>query len=144
MPSLSGHFTGHCNMQSNISLSDTPGHELSIAHITGPNDVNDENWRNVKVQYFVTSDLVNGNGQQHGYFVNEHPNGDRDCGSCESKVTNNNGQVTFEGTWRYTQGQGQFAGITGGGTFRGRMTSPTDFDIRWEGNYQLGSKTQAA
>ena len=144
MPNLSGHFTGRCTLQTNLFLHDTPGHELSIAYITGPNAVNDENWKNVNVSYWVTSDLTNGSGTQRGYFVNQHPNGDCDCGSCESKVTNNNGQVTFEGTWRYTNGQGQFVGITGGGTFRGRMTSPTDIDIAWEGNYELGAKSRAA
>jgi len=144
MPKISGHFSGRPSLQTQLSLTDTPGHELSLAHITGPNAVNDENWKNVNVYYWVTSDLINGNGQQRGYFLNQHPNGDCDCGTSESRVTNHNGQVTFEGTWRYTHGQGQFAGITGGGTFRGRMISPTDMEITWEGNYQLGTKSQAA
>jgi hypothetical protein len=144
MPNISGRFTGRTTLQTNMSVDDSPGHELSLAQIEGSNAVNDEKWKDVRITYCVSSDLIQGSGQQRGYFINQHPNGDRDCGTSEAKVTNNNGQITFEGTWRYTQGKGQFAGIQGNGTFNGRMTSPSEFDISWEGNYQLATQTRAA
>lgn len=144
MPNISGHFTGKCSVQTNMSLDDTPGHELSLAQFTGPQTVSDENWKDSKVSYWSVADLNQGSGQQWVYFVNEHPNGDRDCGACEAKVTNNNGQVSIEGTWKYTHGTGQFQGIQGSGTFKGRLTSPTEVDISWEGNYQLGKQARVA
>jgi len=61
-----------------------------------------------------------------------------------SKIATASGQVTIEGTWRYAGGTGQFQGITGGGTYKGRMTSPVEFENSWEGKYQLAAKTQAA
>lgn len=138
MPKLSGHFTGKAQEQTNISLPDD--HQVSFAEITGPQSVNDPNWKNSKVTYSVSSDLTRGNGRQRGYFVNERPNGDCDCGVCEAKVTTVNGQVMMEGTWKFTHGKGMFDGIQGGGTFKGRMTSPTEVDIAWEGNYQLAAQ----
>jgi hypothetical protein len=44
----------------------------------------------------------------------------------------------MEGSWRYSGGSGQFSGITGGGAYKGRITSPTEVQVGWEGNYQLG------
>jgi len=42
------------------------------------------------------------------------------------------------GTWKYSGGTGAFANISGGGTYKGRITSPTEVETGWEGNYQLG------
>jgi len=144
MPNFSGRFSGRSNLQTNLSLHDTPGHELSLIQIAGPNMVSDENWKDCNVTYWISSDLIQGNGQQRGYFINEHPNGDCDCGTSDAKVTNNNGQITMEGTWRYTHGRGKFADISGNGTFRGRLISPTEVEIQWDGNYQLATKSRAA
>jgi hypothetical protein len=44
----------------------------------------------------------------------------------------------MEGSWQYTGGTGTFSGITGGGTYKGRITSPTEVQVNWEGTYQLG------
>lgn len=52
--------------------------------------------------------------------------------------------VPFTRSWKYTHGHGKFAGITGNGKFKGRMTSPTEFQMSWEGSYQLEAKTRAA
>jgi hypothetical protein len=34
-------------------------------------------------------------------------------------------QITLEGTWRFSGGTGGLTGLSGAGTFKGRMTSPT-------------------
>ena len=49
--------------------------------VHGLQSTSDENWKDAKVHYWVTTDLIRGNGQQRGYFINEHPGGDRDCGN---------------------------------------------------------------
>jgi hypothetical protein len=43
-------------------------------------------------------------------------------------------EFTFQGTWRYTGGAGKFAGITGNGTYKGRLT-PTGPAYEYEGQY---------
>jgi hypothetical protein len=42
-----------------------------------------------------------------------------------------------EGKWQYTGGAGDFAGITGNGTFKTRLTSPTTVEGSWQGTYEL-------
>ena len=96
------------------------------------------------VTYWGTADLVGGSGPQRGYFVDVHANGDRDIGTFEGKVKTAGGQVTIEGTWKYSDGTGQFKGLTGGGTYKGRMTSPTEVENTWEGTYQLAAKARVA
>lgn len=137
MPKISGQFTGNATMQTNISLPNAPEQEVSFADISGAQKVSDPNWKDTKVTFEFGSDLTRGSGLQRGFFVNEHPNGECDCGVAEAKVTTVNGQQILEGTWRYTHGTGSFDGISGGGTFKGRMKSPTEFEISWEGNYRL-------
>jgi hypothetical protein len=44
----------------------------------------------------------------------------------------------MEGTYKNIGGTGRLAGISGGGTYKGRITSPTEVETSWEGNYQLG------
>jgi hypothetical protein len=104
----------------------------------------DDNWNNVKMTYWGTADLVRGCGPEHGYFVEDHANGDRDYGTFEGKLSSANGQATIEGTYRYTNGTGMFAGISGNGKFKGRLTSPTEIEMSWEGSYQLGAGTTRA
>ena len=54
------------------------------------------------------------------------------------------GQVTIEGTWKFAGGTGKLEGLTGGGSYKGQMTSPVEVENTWEGKYQIAAKTQAA
>ena len=83
--------------------------------------------------------MIAGIGPQRGYFVNEHADGDRDFGTFEGKIVTAGGEVTIEGIWKYTGGTGNFQGLTGGGTYKGRMTSATEVENTWEGTYELGA-----
>ena len=144
MTKFSGSFSGTATSQATIALEYVPNHELHLATITGLQKSSDEKWKDSRITYGDVSDLVGGNGTQRGYFVNVHANGDRDIGTFEGKVKTAGGQVTIEGTWEYTNGTGQFKGITGGGTYKGRMTSPTEVENTWEGSYQLAAKARVA
>jgi hypothetical protein len=144
MKDLSGRNSTRVISQTIVSLSDTPGHELHLLHSTGRQTSSDEQFNNAHHHAWGTSDLVKGSGHSHGYFVNEHPNGERDCGTFEGKMTTANGQVTMEGHWKYTHGTGKFNNISGGGQYTGRLTSPTEMEISWEGSYQLAAGTKAA
>ena len=144
MPDCSGSFSGRTTSQTTISLPDAFNHDLSLAEVRGVQKSTDENWDNAKITYWGTADLIAGNGPQQGYFVNEHAEGDRDFGTFEGRIVTASGEVTIEGAWKYTGGTGNFEGLTGGGTYKGRMTSPTEVENTWEGKYELAAKAQAA
>jgi hypothetical protein len=142
MPNITGSFSGRTTVQSTVSLQDNANHDLSVLEVRGTQKSPDENWNNSKITYWGTTDLVNGNGPQRGYFVNEHADGSRDFGTFEGRVSAQ--QATMEGTWKFTGGTGKYQGLTGGGSYKGRFTSAVEVDNNWDGTYQLAAKTQAA
>jgi len=144
MPNISGSFSGRATSKTTISLPDIPDHAMNLMEVTGLQKSSDEKWNEARITYWGAADLIAGNGPQRGYFVNEHPDGDRDFGTFEGKIATAGGQVTIEGNWKYAGGTGKFKGITGGGTYKGRATSPVELENSWEGTYQLAAKTQAA
>ena len=42
-----------------------------------------------------------------------------------------------EGVWNLVSGTGKFSGITGGGKFQARSTTPVTVEMTWEGEYAL-------
>ena len=101
-------------------------------------------WDNSEITYWGTADLIAGNGPQRGYFVNEHSDGDRDFGTFEGKIVTSEGQVTIEGVWIFTGGTGKLEGLTGGGSYKGKMTSPVEVENTWEGAYEIAEQARAA
>jgi hypothetical protein len=136
---FSGSFAGRARLQTTVGLSDVADHELMLVEIAGPQHSTDARWNDARITYWGTADLVAGSGPQRGYWVNEHADEDRDWGTFEGKITASGSQVTLEGTWTFTGGTGKFQGVSGGGNYRGRMTSPVDVEMEWQGNYQLGA-----
>jgi hypothetical protein len=138
MPNFYGSFIGKTNSQAVAAVKDAPNHELGLVQISGPQTVSDPLWNGATVSYTGVADLVSGSGTQTGYYVNQHPNGDTDFGTFEARITTAGSAVTLEGTRKSTGGTGAFAGITGSGTYKGVMASPTEVETKWEGAYQLG------
>ena len=52
------------------------------------------------------------------------------------------GTMTVEGTFKFTGGDGQYRGVTGGGTFKTVSKSETEVEATWNGAYEL-AKAQA-
>ena len=101
-------------------------------------------WNNTAITYWGTTDLVEGNGTQRGYFVNVHGEGDRDWGTFEGRLATSGGQIAVKSTWQFTGGSGKFKGLTGNGMFKTRMSSPKDVEASWKGTYKLAAaKAQA-
>lgn len=144
MPSISGSFTGHAAAQSSMSLSDAANHELNLMQVTATQRSSDPDWNHSHMCYWGTADLHEGSGIQRGYFITYHSGGDRDFGTFEGKISTAAGQMTIEGTWKFSGGTGKYEGLSGGGTFKGRMTAPGVFEDTWEGNYELAEETRAA
>jgi hypothetical protein len=139
MPAFSGSFSGTIGTQSTISLNDQSDHSISIAEIVGTQHSTDTKWNNSAITYWGVTDITGTQGVQRGYFVNDHGSAGRDLGTFEGKVSIVAGQAVVEGKWQYTGGDGNFAGITGGGTFKTKLTSPTDVECTWQGTYELAS-----
>ncbi len=137
MTSITGSFSGKITQQSALPLADQPNHQLSIAEISGTQKSPDPLWNKSKITYWGVTDLLNGKGSQHGYFNNVHPDGGRDFGTFEGQVTTAGGGMTVEGTFKFTGGDGDYRGITGGGKFKTLMKSETELEATWDGNYEL-------
>ncbi len=144
MPAISGSFSGNVKVQTALAVSDQSNHELNIAEIGGTQKSKDEKWNNAAINYWGITDVVGGNGSQSGYFVNDHGENGRDWGTFEGRVATNGAEVTVEGKYQFTGGSGKFAGLSGDGTFKTKMSSPRDVEATWQGTYQLASaKTHA-
>ena len=137
MISVSGSFSGSIRTQSVISLNDVPNHSLGVAEVAGTQSSSDPRWDNSAITYCGTTDMQGTQGTQRGYFLNDHGSAGQDHGTFEGNVSVVAGEVVVEGTWQYTGGAGDFAGITGNGTFKTRLTSPTTVEASWQGAYQL-------
>jgi hypothetical protein len=146
MPDITGSFSGQVSTQTLFSVRGQSNHQLQAAEVAGVQRSSDPDWNGTNITYWGTTDVQAGNGTQRGYFINERPNGDRDWGTFEGTVATAATGATLEGTFTYTGGSGKFSGIAGNGTYRGRMTSPTQVEMDWKGTYQLAGarKTGAA
>ena len=143
MPNISGSFSARVTAQSAFTADDQPNHQLHLTEIQATQKSPDPEWNNSKVTYCSVSDLISGNGTQQGYYSNEHPNGDRDYGSFESRVMTAGGQTTIEGTFTIKGGTGKYQGIRGSGTYKGRQVSPTLIEITWTGAYDMAASRVA-
>jgi len=138
MPQVSGSFSGKSNSQAMVTVQDVAGHEMNLIEVSGPQVSSDPLWNGATVRYWGLGDLIAGTGTQTGYFMNTRPSGDVDYGTFTGTITTAAGVSTMEGTYKNIGGTGRLAGISGGGTYKGRITSPTEVETSWEGNYQLG------
>jgi hypothetical protein len=68
--------------------------------------------------------------------------GQGEWGTFEGKVSTAGGGMTVEGTWKFAGGDGEFRGISGGGTFKTVAKSETEVEATWDGAYEL-AKAQA-
>jgi hypothetical protein len=83
------------------------------------------------------ADLTQGNGPHRGY-ITEASGADTTVTSYQGKVSTTLGPdrkpiTRFEGTWSKLKGTGQYEGVTGSGSYKGRMTSPTEYTVEWSG-----------
>jgi hypothetical protein len=137
MLALSGSFSGSIRTQCVVSLNDQPNHSLGVAEISGTQKSSDPTWNNSTITYWGTTDMQGTQGTQRGYFVNDHGSAGQDNGTFEGNISVVAGQAVVEGKWQYTGGSGNFAGITGSGTFKTKLTSPTTVEGSWQGTYEL-------
>jgi hypothetical protein len=137
MPSITGSFDGRVTRQDAMPVGDRPNHEVSLAEVAGTQQSVDPMWNNAKITYWGVTDIVDGKGQQRGYYHNTHGDKGHEWGTFEARVNAAGGTMTAEGTWKITGGDGQYLGATGNGTFKTAMKSETEIGCTWEGAYEL-------
>jgi hypothetical protein len=144
MVESSGSFTGRVRISNSMWLADAPYHQLEMAEVTGSHHSSDEKWDDAKVTYWGLADVIEGNGTQQGYYVNEHPDGGREFGKFQGKITTSQGETTVEGTWQVTDGTGLYSGMKGDGKYKMTLISPMEVMCSWQGQYELATVAQAA
>ena len=137
MTKFSGSFTGKVNWQTKVSLPHLANHHLILEEGSGEQDCTDAKWKGVIVTYWSMITLVEGRGSSQAYYSNVDVDGDRDWGKFGGTITASGDQITLEGTWKLDGGTGKFEGIKGNGNYKGRMVSPTEVKIEWDGEYEI-------
>jgi len=83
------------------------------------------------------ADLTQVNGPHQGY-ITEIQGADTTVTRYQGKVVTTLGPdqqpiTRFEGTWSKLDGTGQYKGVTGAGSYKGGITSPTEYTVEWSG-----------
>lgn len=111
---------------------------------TGPTDYMD----GAQVTSIEIADLVQGNGPHQGY-ITFSKDGETARSRWSGKVKTvlaadgKTPVTTFEGTWTKLSGTGTYEGASGTGRYRGRMLSPTDYTLDWDGEMAIKEKAAA-
>ena len=138
MPSFSGTFSGLVDIQQALTVGDLEGHALMVARVRGGQQSTDPGWNDATIVYTAVLDLTAGAGEQRGYFVNTHVEGDRTLGTFGGTVTPAGDELICDGTWEFSAGSGRYGGISGKGTYKMRLTSRETVETTWDGVYELG------
>jgi hypothetical protein len=138
---IAGKFTATYLKQETIEVGDTEGHIVYLEQTEGTNESTGEHtiMDGARVVNVSFSDLVKGNGPHQGY-IKFAQNDDTYFAKWEGTVTTTLSAegtpiITFEGTYFYIKGTGQFENIQGSGTYKGKFISETTYIAEWEGEY---------
>lgn len=130
-------------------VGDAAGHVLVSDRATGTNrnTGRDTYMERAEVANTEIADLTQGNGSHQGYTIFSS--------GRDSTVNRWNGKVTtvlgpdktpvtsFEGSWNKVRGTGRYAGVSGEGTYRGRMTGKNTYEVEWKGEIAVNEPTAA-
>ena len=140
---IAGTVTAATTKSEVFNVGDTEGHIVLLGESEGVNvSTGERNFldgaQNVGLDF---ADLVFGNGSGQGYSKVSKGK-DAAFYKTDGKVTTTlSAEGTpvsnFEGTYSYYKGTGQFEGIQGGGTYKGKYISRTIWVADWEGEYWI-------
>src|ERR1039458_6608858 len=100
MPSFSGSCSAKLGSQTMMPVPGGTDHMIGVSTVSGRQISSDANWNGAHLTNWGTADTIGGNGEQRGYFRNDHPNGDSDYGTFEAKLSMSGNEATLSGTWR--------------------------------------------
>jgi len=118
---------------------DIPKHEIRCSSRLDMQDSPNPDFAGQVLAYEV-SDYTAGTGRHWGYRAATHSSGDKAFMAIEGMTKtvvkpNAFPDISFEGKWWYTGGTGRFKGITGSGTYTGKVTRE-GVTYAWEGEYE--------
>ncbi len=118
---------------------DVPNHEITTTTRLDVFMSDDPDWNNIPASFVAYADLIAGTGPDWGYIVVTHPGGDQTFAAYAGMVktvVNPDGsrEMTFEGRHWVIGGTGKFRGITGSGTYKGKVT-PAGVTYEWDLEY---------
>lgn len=140
---IAGKIEATYTKQEPIEVGDTEGHTMVLATSEGININTGEHefMDGAQAVNMSFNDLVQGNGPHQGYikFIKD---GDGTYAKWQGMVTTTMSpegtpMISFEGTFSYTYGMGQYEHIQGSGTYKGHYTSETSYMVEWEAEYSI-------
>jgi hypothetical protein len=126
-----------------MAISIGESHIMSLMRSTGTNAASGEPkfMDGAQAENSSFSDLVLGNGPHNGYLTLT-VDGNSVFVAWKGTVTTVPGEkeplISFAGTYIWTGGTGEYAKITGSGTYKGHFTSKTAYTAEWTGEYSIG------
>jgi len=126
--------------ETKIVPGDLPKHTLTFSSRIDMQESPNPDFVGQVIAHHV-SDYTAGTGRHWGYRVITHSSGDKAIMAIEG-MTKTVAKpkafpdISFEGKWRYTGGTGRFKGITGRGTYTGKVTK-AGLTYDWEGEYEI-------
>ena len=118
-----GRSVYHFSKIERIEVGDVPGHMIGVAEHRGlmSHDTGEVATHIGR----LTFDYTNGNGPFQGYNLITFEDGSTKIFKAQGKTTAQaSGVSTFEATYTYIKGTGQFEGIQGTGSFTGKRIAP--------------------
>ena len=145
---VSGKMTMDYPEQERIEVGDTKDHALTFGTANGTNECTGEHafMDGAQVVNMAFGDLVQGSGSHQGYVKLSLGDDAVFCkweGAVITTVPEEGAPImSFEGTYSYIKGTGQYENIQGRGTYKGAFTSKTQYVAEWEGEYFIAEMSE--
>lgn len=119
-------------------VEDAKGHIVGISVSEGVDVLFKGTFRSIS---YLDGQMPKG-GAVQGWSTAIFPNGDKNytkfVGRMEGKVgPTGQPMMLMHGTWKFVSGTGKWAGVQGGGTFKGQYLGKNIYTYDWEGEYTI-------
>ncbi len=143
MMKVAGKMEASYVKQEPMEVGDTEEHTMTLGTSEGTNVSTGVHMfmDGAEIVNMSFADLVKGSGPHQGYV--KFTKGDdvvyAKWQGTMTTMTYEEGppMMSFEGTFTYIGGMGQYMHIKGGGTYKGQFTSLTAYMVEWEGEYAI-------
>ena len=139
---VSGAFTVTYESPSTPHGKNASGASIFISKATGTNHNNGSGsyLSDARVVNVDTSAMVNGNGTHSGIATFSYGGNTvvkQFTGKVKTVMSNGKPESTFSGTWKVVRGTGEYARITGSGTYSGRFETSKKYTVAWKGTVSM-------
>ena len=139
---VSGAFTVTYESPSKPAGKNASGASLFISKATGTNRNTGSGsyLADARVVNVDTSAMVNGNGTHSGiatFSFGGNTVVKRFTGAVKTVMKDGKPESTFSGTWKVISGTGDYAKITGSGTYSGRFETSQKYTVSWKGTVSM-------